>query len=135
MFFQKLPFFRHTTNPKPLLNWGTVVSLFLYICSSAFLCDFERLFQSFIFKVLLKMWLTCWRTLREKCPNMESFLVHIFLYSNWIQGIYGGNLCIQSKCRKIRTRKNSVFWHFPCSGRHSISVSLLSFSKSIAMFL
>ena len=30
--------------------------------------------------------------------------------------IYGVNLRIQSKDRKIRTRKNSVFGHFPRSG-------------------
>ena len=33
--------------------------------------------------------------MRHKCPNTELFLV-----------------CIQSKCRKIRTRNNSVFGHF-----------------------
>ena len=37
-------------------------------------------------------------SLREKCPNMEFFLVCIFLYSD-----------------PIRTRKNSVFGHFSCS--------------------
>ena len=37
-------------------------------------------------------------TLREKCPNMELFLVRI-----------------QSEYRKIRTRNNSVFGHFSCS--------------------
>ena len=30
--------------------------------------------------------------------------------------IYSENLCIQSEYRKIRTRKNSVFGHFLCSG-------------------
>ena len=30
--------------------------------------------------------------------------------------MYSINLCIRSKCRKIRTRKNSVFWHFSRSG-------------------
>ena len=35
-------------------------------------------------------------TLREKCPNVELFLVRIFLYSGW----------------KMRTRNNSVFGHF-----------------------
>ena len=50
--------------------------------------------------------------LSEKCPNTEFFLVHIFPHSDWIQrdtdaGKYG-----QSKCGKIRTRKNSVFGHF-----------------------
>ena len=34
-------------------------------------------------------------TLRENCPNTELFLVRI-----------------QSKCRKVRTRNNSVFGHF-----------------------
>ena len=40
-------------------------------------------------------------SLREKCPNMELFLVRIFLYSDWY--------------RKIRTRNNFVFGHFPRS--------------------
>ena len=39
------------------------------------------------------------KALREKCPNNK--------YS-----YYGVNLCIQSKCRKIQTRKNSVSGHF-----------------------
>ena len=39
--------------------------------------------------------------LRKKCPNMQFFLVRIFLYSD-----------IQSEYRKIRTRRNSVFGHF-----------------------
>ena len=57
--------------------------------------------------------------LREKCPNTEWFLVRIFLYSYWIRRftsqIYEVNLRIQSEYRKIRTRNNSVFGHFPCS--------------------
>ena len=40
------------------------------------------------------------KSLREKCPNTEFFLV------------YSVSLRIQSECRKIRTRKNSVFGHF-----------------------
>ena len=39
-------------------------------------------------------------SMREKCPNTELFLVRIF------------GLRIQSECRKIRTRNNSVFGHF-----------------------
>ena len=45
----------------------------------------------------------CKISLREKCPNTELCLVRIFLYSDWIRR------CIQSECRKIRTRNNSVF--------------------------
>ena len=56
------------------------------------------------------------RDLREKCPDMELFLVRIFLYSDWIQRdtlyLYGVNLRIQSEYRRIRTRNNSVFGHF-----------------------
>ena len=40
-------------------------------------------------------------TLREKCSNTEFFMVRVFPHSE--------NLCIQSECRKIRIRKNSVF--------------------------
>ena len=39
------------------------------------------------------------RTLREKCPSTDFFLVRIFTHSYW-----------------IRTRKNSVFGHFSRSG-------------------
>ena len=40
-----------------------------------------------------------WRTLREKCPSTEFFMVRI-----------------QSDCGKIRARKNSVFGHISHSG-------------------
>ena len=50
-------------------------------------------------------------SLREKCPNVELFLVRIFLYSDWIRRLLV-NLHIQSKYRKIRTKNNSVFGHF-----------------------
>ena len=55
------------------------------------------------------------KSLREKCPNTEFFLVRIFLYSDWIESftpIYSVNLRIQSKYRQIRTRENSIFEHF-----------------------
>ena len=48
--------------------------------------------------------------LRKKCPNMEFFLVRIFF-------TYSVSLRMQSECGKIRTRKNSVFWHFSHSDR------------------
>ena len=57
-------------------------------------------------------------TLREKCPNTELFLVHIFLYLNWIRvfelntEIYSVDLRIQFKYRKIWSRKNPVFRQF-----------------------
>ena len=111
--------------------------------------------------------------LREKCPNMEFFLVRIFLYLNRIRRftrkspysariqentdqekkktpyldtfhvvhfvslvshcvstVYFVSVRIQSECRKIRTRKISVFGHF---SRRFIYVALticavLSFS-------
>ena len=40
--------------------------------------------------------------LREKCWNTEFFLVHIFLYSDWIR-----RFSILSEYRKIRTRKKT----------------------------
>ena len=39
------------------------------------------------------------------------FLVRISLYSDWIRR-FTDSIHIQSEYRKIRTRKNSVFWHF-----------------------
>ena len=91
-----------------------------------------------IVKILLKF--------SGKCPNLEFFLIRIFLYSDWIRRFtkrqshkmikHTQTLCrqivwvcltilwgwrfvdlrIQSKYRKIRTRKNSVFGHFSSSG-------------------
>ena len=64
-------------------------------------------------------------SLRENCPNMEFFLVRIFLYSC----IYSVNLRIQSENRKIRIRKNSVLGHF--SRRASLhDFQLLPYSAS-----
>ena len=56
--------------------------------------------------------------LREKCPNTESFLVRIFLYSDWIEICV--NLRVQSEYRKIRTRNKSVFGHFSRSAIYEI---------------
>ena len=55
------------------------------------------------------------RSLRQKCPNMEFFLVCIFPYSDWIPKKYRVSLHIQSECGKIRTRKMSVFGLFSFS--------------------
>ena len=52
--------------------------------------------------------------MREKCPNTEFFLVHIFLCSDWV-----GYLRIQSEYSKLRTRNNSVFGHFSRSALFS----------------
>ena len=53
------------------------------------------------------------KTLHEKCPNTEFLMVRIFPYLDWIWRFTACvNLRIQSKYRKIRTRKNSVFGHF-----------------------
>ena len=59
--------------------------------------------------------------LREKCPNVEFFLVRIFLYSDLIQRFT--YLRIQSEYRKIRTGKNYVFGHF--SRSEVLLISLL----------
>ena len=45
-------------------------------------------------------------TQREKCPNTEFFLVRIFPYLDPV------NLRIQSRYKKIRTRKNSLFGYY-----------------------
>ena len=51
----------------------------------------------------------------EKCPNTEFFMDTNFPAFGLNMEIYGVNIRIQFKCRKIRTRKNSVFEHFSCS--------------------
>ena len=54
-------------------------------------------------------------SLREKCPNTELFSGPYFPACGLNTEIFGVNLRIQFKHRKIRTRKNSVFGHFPRS--------------------
>ena len=44
------------------------------------------------------------------CWN-QTLLVYVYLYLDWIRR-FTPNFCIQSKYRKICTRKNSVFGHF-----------------------
>ena len=61
-------------------------------------------------------------TLREKSVQIRSFLWFIFS-------------CIQSKYKKIRTRKNSVFGHFSCSGIFPINQFGLSITKCSKIFL
>ena len=48
------------------------------------------------------------RPLHKKCPNTELFLVHIFLYSDW-----------------IRSRNNSVFGQFSRSGYLCINIKVI----------
>ena len=51
-------------------------------------------------------------TLCEKCQNTEFFSGPYFPVFGLNTEIYEVNLCIQSEYGKIRTRKNSIFWHF-----------------------
>ena len=55
-------------------------------------------------------------TLHEKCPSTE-FFCSVFS-------------CIQSECRKIQTRKNSIFGHIS----HNISFFIKPFSYMIKQF-
>ena len=57
------------------------------------------------------------QSMHVKCPNMELFVVCIFLYLDWLWRftLCWVNLYIQSEYRKIWTRKNSVYGHFLCS--------------------
>ena len=65
----------------------------------------------FTWSVLKLAQICTWFLLREKCPSMKFFLVRIF--HSWTE--YGDIRSIQSKCGKIRTRKNPVFGNFSCS--------------------
>ena len=69
--------------------------------------------------------------LSEKCPNTELFLVRIFPHSDWRTR----SICIQSECRKIRTRNNSIFGHFSRSGirneHRNLRLSARTFSYSV----
>ena len=69
-------------------------------------------------------------TLREKKSKYGLFLVRIFPHLDWIQR-YSVNLRIQPECRKIRTRKNSVFGHF---SRSDISIRKYSAYSKLAVY-
>ena len=64
----------------------------------------------------------------KKCPNTNSFVVRIFLYTDWLHSV---NLRIPSEYRKILTRKNSVFRHFPRSVIFLWFAHLLIVSRSL----
>ena len=49
--------------------------------------------------------------------------------------IYSVNLCIQSECRKIRTRKNSVFGHFSHSDTCLTSTKQYRFGFLLFLFV
>ena len=55
------------------------------------------------------LWISTF-ALREKCPNTEFFMVHIFLYLNWI-----GDLRSRSpysvRMQENTDLKKTVFWH------------------------
>ena len=69
-------------------------------------------------------------TLREKKSKYGLFLVRIFPHLDWIQR-YSVNLRIQPECRKIQTRKNSVFGHF---SRSDISIRKYSAYSKLAVY-
>ena len=50
-------------------------------------------------------------SLREKCQKQFFSGLHFPAFRLNME-IYGVNLCIQSECEKIGTRKKSVFGHF-----------------------
>ena len=91
--------------------------LFLYILSF----PYHRLLDTVLFLNIAGP-----LTLREKCPNKEFFLVRIFPYSDWIRV----SLRIQSKCGKIRTRKNSVFGHFSRSVSYLLKMGKVKKKKT-----
>ena len=66
----------------------------------------------------------------KKKSKYGLFLVRIFPHLDWIQR-YSVNLRIQPECRKIRTRKNSVFGHF---SRSDISIRKYSAYSKLAVY-
>ena len=78
--------------------------------------------ESNLFLKIISAWCkrcTSFYSLYEKYPNMDFFSGPYLPVFGLNTMIYAVNLSIQSKCRKIRTRKNSVFEYFsrsePCS--------------------
>ena len=66
----------------------------------------------------------------------KSVQIHSFFWSifSCIRTEYGDFLPIQSECRKVRTRKNSVLGHFSYSVQHDYNV-LVSVSNSLIAVL
>ena len=88
----------------------------LHLCKTLLsLTRFEKhlAWKVWFYKLCLKIIIIIiLKTLREKCLHTEFFLVRIFLYSDRIRR-FTGDLLRKSqyscKCRKIRTRKKSIF--------------------------
>ena len=108
-----------------LKNWSSYFSVFLQSLLPV------RLYQNPHEVFLLQMLQIIRKSLRalcEKCPNSEVFfLVRIFLYLDWIRWF-----TLQISDEKIRTRRNSKFGHFSCSGTfHNMFSSITERSKKI----
>ena len=82
------------------------IHLFIYFVK--FLQQFCKVLTS---NVTVKPFLRLRLSLREKFPNTEFFLVRIFRVFGLNTEICGVNLRNESECRKMRTRKNSLFGH------------------------
>ena len=74
-------------------------------------------FKSFCVPQFPKSYPFC--TLRQKVPKFGVFSGPYFAVFGQNTEIYSVNLGIQSKHRKIQTRKISVFGHFSCRGKLS----------------
>ena len=70
---------------------------------------------SVLYRGSLQILLVEKHALRENCPNTEFFSGSYFPAFGLNTEKYPISARIQSKCGKIRTRKNSVFEHFSCS--------------------
>ena len=76
------------------------------------ICIAIYLFTLIISTILIIKFTNARMTTSWKLSKYELFSGLYFLVFGLITEIYGVNLRIQSKCRKIRTRKRFVFKHF-----------------------
>ena len=81
-------------------------------------CNATYGFNTLITNVRVRVKKITWNTQCVKSVQMRNFFWSVFYHIwTWV------SLRIQSKCRKIRTRKNSVFGHFSRSeGFHLVSI-------------
>ena len=68
-------------------------------------------FVNLLFIICSMVWRP-WCTLREKVPKYGAFSGPYFPAFVLNTEIYGVNICVQSECGKILTRKNSLVVHF-----------------------
>ena len=99
-------------------------------CAPDFVAFPPALLVYYFDKIQLCMLCTVWKVC--KCGVISGPYFSVFILNT---EIYSVNLPIQSECRKIRTRNNSVFGHFSRSVNNRTGKNTMSRVKRVFLLL